>query len=126
AVHLGWSPVVRALLRCKRKSDAKIDEAQDGARAVILEEAIAAVVFSRAKQLRFFEGIDRLDYDLLKAVREFVEGYEVEETPLWQWEVAILDGYRVFRELRGNHGGRVSLNLEQRELRYTPPVAPKP
>jgi NTP pyrophosphatase (non-canonical NTP hydrolase) len=120
AVHLGWSPVVRALLRCKRKSDATIDEAQDGARAGILEEAIAAIVFSRAKQLKFFEGINGLDYDLLKIVREFVEGYEVQEVPLWQWEVAILDGYRVFRRLRDNRGGRVTLDLERRELIYMP------
>jgi NTP pyrophosphatase (non-canonical NTP hydrolase) len=123
AVHLGWSPVIRALLRCKRKSDPKIDEAQDGARAVILEEAIAAIVFSRAKQLKFFDGIDRLDYDLLKIVREFIDGYEVQDVPLWQWEVAILDGYRVFRQLRDNHGGLVTLDLNQRELLYGTPSA---
>jgi NTP pyrophosphatase (non-canonical NTP hydrolase) len=119
AVHLGWSPVVRALLRCKRKSNAGVDEAQDGARAGILEEAIAAIVFSRAKQLKFFEGLNRLDYDLLKIIREFVEGYEVQDVPLWQWEAAILDGYRVFRQLRDSRGGRVTLNLERRELLYT-------
>ena len=34
-VHLAWSPVIRALLHCKRKSQPKIDEAQDGARAII-------------------------------------------------------------------------------------------
>ena len=51
AVHLGWSPVVRTLLRCKRKSNTKKDEGQDGARAVILDEAVAAIVFSRAKQM---------------------------------------------------------------------------
>ena len=33
AVFLGWSPVVRALLRCKRKSQPHIDENEDGARA---------------------------------------------------------------------------------------------
>src|SRR5438132_6814857 len=53
AVHLGWSPVVRALLRCKRKSKPELDEAQDGARAGIIEEAVAAIVFSRAKQMKF-------------------------------------------------------------------------
>lgn len=119
AVHLGWSPVVRALLRCKRKSSAMVDEAQDGARAGILEEAIAAVIFSRAKELRFFRDIQRVDYDLLKTVKEFVSGFEVEDVPLWQWEIAILDGYRVFRKLRENSGGYVSLNLERRELAYT-------
>ena len=122
AVHLGWSPVIRALLRCKRKSCAKKDEGQDGARALILEEAAAAVVFSRAKQLRFFEGIDHVDYDLLKTISEIVQGFEVESVPLWQWEAAILNGYSVFRSLRRHRGGKVTIDLEQRKLCYLPPA----
>jgi NTP pyrophosphatase (non-canonical NTP hydrolase) len=120
AVHLGWSPVVRALLKCKRKSTPEIDEAQDGARAGIIEEAVAAIVFSRAKQLKFFEGLDHVDLDLLKTVKEFVAGFEVADVPLWQWEAAILDGYRVFRLLRDGPGGRVTLNLLQRQLTFAP------
>ncbi|MCB9475163.1 MAG: nucleoside triphosphate pyrophosphohydrolase family protein [Candidatus Delongbacteria bacterium] len=123
AVHLGWSPVVRALMRTKRKSNAKIDEAQDGARAGIIEEAVSAIVFSRAKQLRFFEGLEHVDLDLLKTVKEFVEGFEVETVPLWQWETAILDGYRVFRSLCAGLGGCVTLDLSARRLTYAPPVA---
>ncbi len=122
AVHLGWSPVVRALLRCKRKSRQIIDDAEDGARAGILEEAVAAIVFSRAKQLKFFEGLDHVDFDLLKTVREFIAGYEVEKVPLWQWEAAILDGYRVFRQLREYLGGRVFLDLREHRVSYTPPA----
>lgn len=37
---LSWSPVVRSLLRLKRKSDPKIDDAQDGARATLIEEGV--------------------------------------------------------------------------------------
>src|SRR6478735_2153498 len=118
AAHLGWSPVVRALLRCKRKSNSKVDEGQDGARAAILEEAVSAVVFSRAKQLGFFDGVEHVDFDLLKSVKEFVQGFEVERVPFWQWERAIIEGYRVFRLLRTNRGGRLSLDLMKRELRY--------
>ncbi len=118
AVYLGWSPVVRALLRCKRKSSPAKDEGQDGARAGILEEAVSAIVFSRAKQLSFFDGIDHVDYDLLKMVREFTQGFEVETVPLWQWEEAIVKGYAIFRKLRDNRGGRVLLDLNRRELTY--------
>lgn len=121
AVHLGWSPVVRALLRCKRKSRSRIDEGEDGARAVILEEAVAAIVFSRAKQLNFFDGLDSLDYDILKNIKEFIQGYEVERVPLWQWEVAVLEGYATFRKLRSNRGGRVLLDLVKRQLTYLAP-----
>jgi hypothetical protein len=120
AVHLGWSPVVRALLRSKRKSKPEVDEAQDGARAVIIEEAVAAIVFSRAKQLKYFEGLDHVDFDLLKTVREFVDGFEVADVPLWQWEAAIIDGYRVFRLLRDGPGGRVTVDLARRQLTFEP------
>lgn len=123
AVHLGWSPVVRALMRTKRKSNSKVDEAQDGARAGIIEEAVSAIVFSRAKQLKFFDGLDHVDFDLLKTIKEFVDGFEVETVPLWQWETAILDGYRVFRALSAGRGGRVTLDLGARQLTYAPPAA---
>lgn len=120
AVHLGWSPVVRALMRTKRKSNSRIDEAQDGARAGIIEEAVSAIVFSRAKQLKFFEGLDHVDFDLLKTIKEFVEGFEVEAVPLWQWETAILDGFRVFRALCAGPGGHVTLELVDHRLTYVP------
>lgn len=40
AAVLTWSPVMRALLRLKRKSDPIVDETQDGARAILIEEGI--------------------------------------------------------------------------------------
>ena len=121
AVYLGWSPIVRALLKCKRKSDPKVDENQDGARAGIIEEAVVAIVFSRAREMQYYDGIDHVDYDLLKTVTELVQGYEVDDVPLWQWEAAILNGYRVFRELRRYRGGTVTLDLRNRNLGYQVP-----
>ena len=121
AVYLGWSPVVRVLLNCKRKSDPSMDENQDGARARIIEEAVTAIVFSRAKETRFYDGIDHVDYDLLKTISEFVRGFEVERIPLWQWNEAIRNGYRVFRDLRANGGGTVTVDLINRDLRYATP-----
>lgn len=121
AVFLGWSPVIRSLLRCKRKSDPNADENEDGARAGIIEEAISAIVFSRAKNLRYFDGATQVDYDLLKNIAEFVRGYEVAAVSAWQWERAILEGFRIFRLLRANRGGHVFLNLTNRSIRYRAP-----
>lgn len=121
AVYLGWSPVTRSLLNCKRKSNPDLDENQDGARARIVEEAVSVTVFSRAKEMRFYDGIDHVDYDLLKTIQEFVRGFEVDKAPLWQWETAILQGYGVFRSLQRNGGGKVTLDMLNRSLCYRDP-----
>ena len=47
---LGWSPTMRALMRRKRKSDPKVDEVEDGGRAIVIEEGISAMVFSYAER----------------------------------------------------------------------------
>lgn len=119
AVFLGWSPVTRALLHCKRKSNPAVDENQDGARAIIIEEAASAIIFSRAKQMQFFEKVKQVDYDLLKNIQGFIRGYEVDQVPLWQWEKAIIEGYRVFRFLRSNQGGKVTWDLHRRTLEWS-------
>lgn len=125
AVFLGWSPVIRALLRCKRKRNRQLDENEDGARAGIIEEAISAVVFARAKKTQFFKDAEQVDYDLLKSIKEFVRGYEVEGVPPWQWERAILQGFRIFRLLKVNRGGHVKLSLTERTMHYRKPSARK-
>lgn len=121
AAHLGWSPTLRRLLRLKRKSDAKTDEVQDGARAVLIEEGIATWIFNHAQQLALFDGIEALDYGLLKSVRNFVAGYEAEQCPLWLWEEAILEGYKVFRQVQRHRGGRVCIDLVERSICFEAP-----
>jgi len=119
-VFLGWSPVIRALMKCKRKSDPSVDEAEDGARAVIVEEAVSAAVFSRIKTLGPNEKLEHIDFDLLKMIKEFVKGYQVERVPLWQWEKAIIQGHNLFRKLCENNGGRLILNMHTKTLDYLP------
>ena len=116
---LGWSPVTRSLLRLKRKSLPTVDEAEDGARAMLIEEGVTTWLFGQAQQLRFFEGMrsGELPLDLLKEVREFVAGYEVERCPLWLWEEAILQGYDEFRFLREKRRARLSIDFKHRRLR---------
>jgi NTP pyrophosphatase (non-canonical NTP hydrolase) len=48
AALLGWSPVMRSLLGRKRRSDKQTDEVEDGGRAIVTDEAIAALVFNYA------------------------------------------------------------------------------
>ena len=121
-VHLGWSPVIRALLKVKRKSDPKKDENEDGARAIIIEEGIATWIFNHAKKRRFYDDVEigKLEYGLLKQIQSMVNGYEVNQCPLWQWEKAILDGFRIFREMRKpeNRGGFVVADMINHTLEF--------
>jgi NTP pyrophosphatase (non-canonical NTP hydrolase) len=118
AAILGWSPVTRALFRVKRKSNPTVDETQDGARAMLIEEGVSTWVFNHAARLNFFAAIPSLDYSLLKAIRELVSGYEVQTCPPWQWERAILEGYKVFRALRLHRKGIVTADLTTRSLSF--------
>jgi hypothetical protein len=118
AVHLGWSPTLRVLFRVKRKSVPLLDENEDGARAGLIEEGISTFIFGRALERNLFQGLTRLDFDLLKLVQEFARGFEVERCALWQWERAILDGFRVFRELKIHRKGYVSADLEAHTMEF--------
>lgn len=121
--HLGWSPVIRGLLKLKRKSRAAVDENQDGARAMIIEEGIATWIFNHARDKgEFFAGVKegKLEYALLKQVQSMVAGYEVDKCPLWQWERAILEGFRVFRLLRNDRCGTVKVNMHDHSITYVP------
>ena len=120
AAILHWSPIFRSLIKRKRKSNKRVDEAQDGGRAIVVEEGLSAWIFSYAKDLKFFEGQTKLSFDLLKTVQKFVKGYEVENCPLYMWERAILDGYAVFREVLENNGGIIIGDRYKRTITYKP------
>lgn len=121
AAILGWSPVLRALLRLKRKSKPSLDEEQDGARAIITEEGISNWIFAHGLRHQSFAGVASLDFSLLKTIQQLVKGYEVEVRPLWMWEEAILSGFAVFRQLTRHRGGVVTIDLCERTIVFEPP-----
>lgn len=121
AAILHWSPVMRALIKHKRKSIPAYDEAEDGGRAIVVEEGVTAWIFTQAKDLNFFEGQKRVSLSLLKTIGEFVRGFEVESCPLKLWERSILQGYTVFREIRAAEGGWIVGDRAKRTLSYQPP-----
>ena len=118
AAVLTWSPVVRALFRLKRKSAPKVDEAQDGARAILIEEGITTWIFGQAINLNLFSDMNPGDipFEILKHVRQFVAGYEADQCPSWLWEEAILQGYAAFRFLREHRRGRLHIDITNRRL----------
>ncbi len=120
AAILHWSPTFRAVIKQKRKSNPKVDDAQDGGRGIVVEEGLTTLIFSRAKELNYFEGQKSISFDLLKTVQQFVIGYEVEACPLSLWEIAILRGYDVFRQVKSNSGGVIVGDRSKRIIEYQP------
>jgi NTP pyrophosphatase (non-canonical NTP hydrolase) len=118
AALLGWSPVLRDHLRCKRRSDPRTKEVEDGGRAKVIEEAVVAVVHDYATRHNCLADVETLDYSLLKKVKGLVAGREVEVCSLHEWERAILVGYRAWRQVRDNRGGLVVGDLLARTLEY--------
>ncbi|MBD2538650.1 nucleoside triphosphate pyrophosphohydrolase family protein [Coleofasciculus sp. FACHB-SPT36] len=116
---LGWSPVTRQLLGgCKRKSNLKVDEVEDGGRAKAIEEGISALVFSYAKNHAFLEGVSAIDYHLLRTIKEMTSHLEVAQCSLRDWAKAILMGYEIWRQVDKNRGGIVVVDLDARSITY--------
>lgn len=113
---LGWSPTIRGLMGKKRKSNPLIDHAEDGARAVVVDEAIVEMVFDYARRHNFLDGVKRIDYDLLRTIRRRASGHEVGVRSAAEWEQAILESYRIWRSIRAHDGGRFTLDLVERKV----------
>jgi len=119
---LGWSPVLRSTMKRKRKSAPKIDEVEDGGRAAVIEEGIAALVFDYARRHAFLDGVTDLDDRLLTTICGMSAHLEVGSAEPWKWRKAILEGFKVWREILKNRGGRVQANLLDKTIVYLGPV----
>jgi len=126
AAVLGWSPVTRKLLGRKRRSDPHVDEAEDGGRAIVIEEGIAALVFAYASSHDYLRTVERLDSQLLQTIRDLVAPLEVAARSSADWERAIFTGYRVWNDLRNSDGGVVILDGERQTLAVEPQPSPSP
>lgn len=115
---LGWSPVLRKLLKLKRKSDPEIDENEDGARSQITEELISLYIYHHALEHDLMQYGTSVDSGVIKQVQNLVKNTEVKDCSGKQWEKAILNSYEIFNKLRKNDGGRVMVSRKNRSLIY--------
>jgi len=115
---LGWSPVLRKLLKCKRKSVSEIDENEDGARASITEELVALFIYHHSLEHDLFRYSRSVDSGIIKKVQSHVRNTEAKRCGGRQWEKAILNSYEIFNQLRENNGGRVMVSKRNRKLIY--------
>ena len=118
---LGWSPVIRKLLKRKRRSNPQVDEVQDGGRAQVIDEAVAALAFDYAKGHKWLEDVTDLDYQLLRTIKGVTSLLEVRERSMGEWQRAILLGFDVWRAVLKSDGGRILVDLDAKDLKYLGP-----
>ncbi|WP_179467400.1 nucleoside triphosphate pyrophosphohydrolase family protein [Mycolicibacterium vinylchloridicum] len=116
---LGWSPNSRSLLQLKRRSDAKIDECEDGARAIFAEEGLAAILSRLAGRRMGYLKETTVDEETVQIARAATVGLEVSSAPAWLWRRAISSGFSAMRSLIDNKGGFLIADLDARTLTYS-------
>ena len=121
AAVLGWSPILRRLLRCKRKHDDDTDQVEDGARAQATEEGLSMYVFSVADRFNFFRDVERVDWELLKTARRMTQHLEVRGQAPVAWQRSILQAYDTWHALIEHDGGLVEADLDARTLKFVSP-----
>jgi NTP pyrophosphatase (non-canonical NTP hydrolase) len=119
AAFLGWSPVVRALMKRKRKSDKETDDVEDGGRAIVTDEALAAVVFSYAFRHAYLDEIKVLDWQLLDLCRDLAQPFEVGRRSHYEWEQTILKTFEIWRKVQNHGGGWARFDREHRTAEFT-------
>ena len=126
AAILGWSPVTRALLKRKRKSWPSIDNIEDGARAVIVEEAISIFIFNQRLRYGGYENLRSIGFSLLKTVKTLCSNLEVKDRNTKDWQKAIFMGYEMFHALKKHKGGVISVDLDKQDISFSPNKSIKP
>ncbi len=116
--YLGWSPVVRHLMKLKRKSDVLTLDAEDRGRPQVAEEAVTLIVYNYAKGNKMLKESDRIDTELLNSIKQLLIDLEVSSVSSYQWEKTILESYKVFHKIVANRGGRVLVSPSERKLTY--------
>jgi NTP pyrophosphatase (non-canonical NTP hydrolase) len=133
AVHLGWSPNLRAFMGLKRRGNAKIDEVEDGGRAKILEETIILQIHLQAEAYNQYlseagselDGSpyrypDAMGFEFLRRLHDLTIGHEVHENPKQDWEQAIRNGYEHYYTLREANGGIIAIDMQARTMEFRP------
>ncbi len=129
---MGWSPVLRSLMKRKRKSKPETDENEDGARARIVDEVVVNLIYNEGRRLdrqrnrhskgrspELFKNEKDVSNGLLTHIKNQVWNLEVAKNSSADWVKAILDGYKIFNQLNHHQQGTVTVNLEKRTLKFS-------
>jgi len=116
---LGWSPLTRKLLGVKRRDGNQYDGAErveDGGRAIATEEGLSAMIFAYARDYNFLEGKSSVSTELLRMVKNMTAHLEVSVCTPGEWEHSIVEGFKVWRQIRRVKAGTLIVNLDERSI----------
>jgi hypothetical protein len=100
AAVLGWSPCLRRMLKRKRKSVPRVDEVEDGARAILLEEAIVTLMFDYCSSHGWLDDDAPIDASFVSMISRLTSKLECAGIQPGEWERAMRDGARAWKTLR--------------------------
>lgn len=113
-------------MKRKRKTKGDVDDAEDGARAQIVEEMIVKLAHSYAvgiDEKNLLDDEKHVSFDLLKQIKILADRLEVtgsrkgtKSLKYWEWEKAILAGFHVYNELRHRLKGRLHVDMTERTI----------
>ncbi|HKA34267.1 MAG TPA: hypothetical protein VKH64_13685, partial [Candidatus Binatia bacterium] len=86
--------------------------------AIAIEEAISALVFNYAKTYSYFENVDSIDYEVLRTIKNLTSHLEVSRCSTGEWAYAILEGFKIWRDLLRVGSGKVIGDLKSRTIRF--------
>jgi len=125
AACLGWSPVLRKLLRSDKRlahrTPPEVDEVEDGGRAQVIEEAIVAEAYVYASSHDYLEDVDAVDWQLLRNIKRLTAHTEVGTRTSREWNDTLLRGFAIWRKLRTHRAGVVRGDLLEGALEFSPP-----
>lgn len=119
---LGWSPVLRKLMNKKRKKDPQKDENEDGGRAIVIEEGIAALIFEYGSDNGLASGRHIIDDELLLVLRQMTRRLEIKKTSSFEWQKAVLLGWKTFSWLNRNMGGSLICDMDDQTILLRKPT----
>lgn len=114
---LGWSPVMRAAFKCKRRSAPLMLEVEDGPRATVAEEAIAALTLGAARAGTIDASVPR---NILDSIEDLVQPLEVASVPREEWVDVLVRGVAAWRSLYAAAGGTVWVDVPARRFDWRP------
>ena len=89
---------------------------------VAIEEGVAALAFDYARRHHMLDGVNVLDFQLLRTIKDMTSHLEVRQCTTGEWEQAILQGFKVWRAVLAARGGRIAVDLDQRRVDYLGPA----